>query len=208
MVAPPRDGESVPAVSRQGRLLLPLLAVAVFLAVVSASMVNVLIPAVREEFGASEAQAGWVVTGFMLVLAVGVPLYGRLADFVSLRFVFCSGLLVYSVGGLICAVAPNLPTLVFCRIVQAAGDAAIPAVAFVAVAKAIPAGERGAALGLITSSVGLTTVSQSRCISPQAATGSDRAPASPRDTCLVHRAGAPHAPRHASFQPCALRGMV
>jgi MFS family permease len=45
-------------------------------------------PAIREEGGASETQVGWIATGFMLVMAIGVPLYGRLSDFFSLRLAF------------------------------------------------------------------------------------------------------------------------
>jgi len=137
------------------RFFLPVLVSAVVVAVMTASMVNVVIPIIAEDFGASEAQVGWVVTGFFLVLAIGVPLYGRISDFYSLRRVFALGLLVFAAGGLICALAPNLSVLVFGRIVQAAGDAAIPALAFVAVAKALPPGRRGGALGLIASSVGI-----------------------------------------------------
>jgi DHA2 family metal-tetracycline-proton antiporter-like MFS transporter len=38
-------------------------------------------PAIREEFGTSETQVVWIATGFMLVMAIGVPLYGRNSDF-------------------------------------------------------------------------------------------------------------------------------
>lgn len=67
------------------RLLLPVLVSAVFVAVMTASMVNVMMPLMREDFGAFEAQVGWVVTGFFLVLAIAVPLYGRVSDFFGLR---------------------------------------------------------------------------------------------------------------------------
>ncbi len=140
------------------RLFLPVAASAAFVAVATASMVSVVMPAMREEFGASEAQVGWVVTGFTLVMAVGVPLYGRILDLFSMRLIFSLALLVYATGGLICALAPSLAVLVFGRMVQAAGDAAIPAVAFVAVAKVLPPGERGGAMGLIASSVGIGAI--------------------------------------------------
>jgi MFS transporter, DHA2 family, metal-tetracycline-proton antiporter len=65
------------------------------------------------------------------------------------------GLLTFAAGSLVCALAPNLLSLVFGRIVQAAGGASIPALANASVAKFLPPGERGAALGLIVSSVGV-----------------------------------------------------
>jgi DHA2 family metal-tetracycline-proton antiporter-like MFS transporter len=137
------------------RLFLAVVVTAVFVSVVAGTMVNVVVPVMGEDFGASEAQVGWVVTSHMLVFAVGVPLYGRISDFFSLRRLFSLGLLVFAVGSLVCAIAPSLPTLVFGRVVQAVGDAAIPALAGVAVAKVLPPGRRGGALGLILSSVGV-----------------------------------------------------
>ncbi|MCA1738433.1 MAG: MFS transporter, partial [Actinobacteria bacterium] len=54
-----------------------------------------------------------------------------------------------------CALSPNLPALVFGRVVQALGNAAIPSLATVVVAKMLPSGKRGGALGLIASSMTL-----------------------------------------------------
>jgi DHA2 family metal-tetracycline-proton antiporter-like MFS transporter len=137
------------------RLLLAVLISAVIVAVMNSSMVNVAVPVIRQDFGVSEAQVGWVITSYLLIYAVGIPLYGRAADVFSLRRAFTLGLLVFAVGSLLCVVAPSLPFLVFGRIVQATGAAAIPALASASVAKVLAPGERGTALGLIVSSVGV-----------------------------------------------------
>jgi DHA2 family metal-tetracycline-proton antiporter-like MFS transporter/DHA2 family florfenicol/chloramphenicol resistance protein-like MFS transporter len=94
---------------------------AVFVSVLNSSMVNVAVPLIREDFGASEAQVGWVITGYLLLYAIGIPLYGRASDLFSLRHAFALGLVVFGLGSLICVVAPSLPLLVLGRIVQAAG---------------------------------------------------------------------------------------
>jgi MFS transporter, DHA2 family, metal-tetracycline-proton antiporter len=137
------------------RLLLLVVALAVGVIVMNGSMTNVAIPTIREDFGATEGQTGWVITGYLLVFAVGIPLYGRLADVYSLKKTFALGLLGFAAGSLVCALAPSLPVLVAGRMVQAAGGAAIPALSSTAVAKLLPPGERGASLGLIVSSVGV-----------------------------------------------------
>ena len=137
------------------RLLLAVLTSAVFISVLNSSMVNVAIPLIREDFGASEAQVGWVITGYLLLYAVGIPLYGRASDIFSLRRAFVLGLAVFAAGSLVCIVAPSLSVLVLGRVVQAMGGAAIPALATASVAKVLPPGERGTALGLIVSSVGV-----------------------------------------------------
>jgi MFS transporter, DHA2 family, metal-tetracycline-proton antiporter len=137
------------------RLLLAVLTSAVFIAVMNSSMVNVSVPVIKQDFGVSEAQVGWVITSYLLTYAVGIPLYGRAADVFSLRRAFSLGLAVFALGSLLCVLAPSLPLLVFARVVQAIGAAAIPALASASVAKVLPPGERGTALGLIVSSVGV-----------------------------------------------------
>lgn len=137
------------------RLFLLVVTSAVFVSALTGSMVNVVIPTIRAEFGASAAQAGWVVTGFALAFAVSVPLYGRVSDLFGVRRVFVLGVLGFALGGLLCTLAPTLAVLIAGRVVQAAGGAAIPALATIAIAKTLPPGSRGGALGLVASSVGL-----------------------------------------------------
>lgn len=141
--------------TRSTRLLLAVLISTVFVAVMNTSMVNVSVPSIQEEFGATEGQVGWVITGYLLVYAVGIPLYGRVSDLFSLKRTFTLGLVVFAIGSLFCALAPNLLFLVFGRILQAAGGAAVPALASASVAKVLPPGHRGTALGLVFSSVGV-----------------------------------------------------
>jgi DHA2 family metal-tetracycline-proton antiporter-like MFS transporter len=137
------------------RLLIGVLISAVFVSVLNSSMVNVVVPVIGRDYGVTEAQVGWVITGFLLTFAIGIPLYGRAADVFSIRRAFTVGLLAFAAGSLICASAPSLGMLVLGRIVQGAGGAAIPALSSVSVAKILPPGERGSALGLIVSSVGI-----------------------------------------------------
>lgn len=137
------------------RLLLIVLSSAVFVSVLNSSMVNVVVPDIGAEFGAAQAQVGWVITSFLLAYAISIPLYGRMSDIYSIRSLYVFGLAVFALGSLLSAVAPSLGFLVVGRIVQAVGGAAIPALGTVAVTKALAPGERGAALGLITSSVGI-----------------------------------------------------
>ncbi len=137
------------------RLFLFVLALAVFNGVLTGSMVNVVLPLIRADFAASPAEAGWIITGFALAYAVGIPIYGRIANVYGVRRLFAIGLLGFAVGGLICAVAPNLPLLTLGRAMQGLTGAAVPALATVAIAMVLPPGARGTALGVIVSSVGL-----------------------------------------------------
>lgn len=137
------------------RLLLAVIASAVFLSVLIQTFVNVVVPLIQEDYGVSEGEVGWVITGYLLVFAVGIPLYGRIADLYSIRRTFSVGLLGLAAGSVLCAAAPSFPVLVGGRMIQAAGAAAIPALSFAIVAKILPPGRRGVAFGLISSSIGV-----------------------------------------------------
>lgn len=140
--------------SGETRLLLVVVVTAILISVLNQTFVNVVVPDIQEDYGVTQGQVGWVITGYLLVFAVGIPLYGRIADLYSLRRTFAVGLAFLAAGSLFCALAPTLPLLVAGRIVQGVGASAIPALGFAAVAKALPPGERGTALGLLSASVG------------------------------------------------------
>ena len=151
------DEEAITLEKSEGtntRLLLIVVVTAILISVLNQTFVNVVVPDIQSDYGVTQGQVGWVITGYMLVFAVGIPLYGRIADLYSLRRTFTVGLAVLAAGSLFCALAPTLSLLVAGRILQAVGASAIPALGFAAVAKALPPGERGTALGLLSASVG------------------------------------------------------
>src|ERR687889_1104885 len=124
------------------RLLLIVVVTAILVSVLNQTFVNVVVPDIQKDYGATQGQVGWVISGYLLVFAVGIPLYGRLADVYSLRKAFSVGLVGFAAGSLVCALAPNLPVLVAGRVLQAAGGAAIPALSSTSVAKLLSPGQR------------------------------------------------------------------
>jgi MFS family permease len=94
------EGEGGPE-DRSARALLAIILSAVFVSVLTQSLVNVVVPVIGEEFGASEEQVGWVITGYLLVFAIGFPLYGRVSDLYSLRRTFSLGLLGLAAGSIV-----------------------------------------------------------------------------------------------------------
>jgi EmrB/QacA subfamily drug resistance transporter len=137
------------------RHLLAVMICALFVSVFTNTMVNVVIPLIRNQFGVSEAESGWVITGYALTFAVGIPLYGRVSDLFSLRRTFAFGLGTLAAGLAVCALAPTMTVLVAGRALQGVGAGAIPALAFGSVAKLLASGQRGTALGALSSSVGV-----------------------------------------------------
>jgi DHA2 family metal-tetracycline-proton antiporter-like MFS transporter len=143
--------------TRPGIAVLAVLMPALLVTVVASDMVNLMLPSIGADFGASEAELAWVVTGFLLMFSVGIPLYGRISDRVSLRRLFGFALLTYAAGSLICALAPNLPVLVLGRIVTGVGAAAIPVLSIIAVTRLLPVDKRGMGIGAVSAAAGIGT---------------------------------------------------
>lgn len=152
-VTPAREAEAVEPPAEQS-LFLPVIVIAVLNSVLTASMVNVLLPDMKATFGASPAGISWVVTAYSLMYAIGIPLIGRMSDLFGARALFIGGLAGFAAGSAISVLAPSLPLLVLGRLIQGAGGAAVPALAMVLIARTMPEDRRGAAMGLVGSAAG------------------------------------------------------
>jgi MFS transporter, DHA2 family, metal-tetracycline-proton antiporter len=140
-----------------GAGLLAVLLPAMLATVVASDMVNLMLPSIGAQFGASEAELAWIVTGFLLTFSVGIPFYGRISDRVSLRRLFGFALLAYAAGSSVCALAPDLTVLVVGRIVMGMGAAGIPVLSIIAVTRLLPADRRGMGIGVISAATGVGT---------------------------------------------------
>lgn len=139
------------------RLLMMVLSLSVLVGSITADLVNPVLPLISKDLEASKSQVSWIVSGIALVLAIGVPIYGRISDFFELRKLYIFAIMILASGSLLCAIAPNLPLLVLGRMVQGAGMSAIPVLSVIAISKAFPQGKRGGALGIIAGSIGVGT---------------------------------------------------
>jgi len=89
------------------------------------SIVNVSLPNIMASFGASVDEIEWVVTGYMLAFSTFMPLTAWLRDRLGYRLLYIAALGVFTIGSLLCGIAPNLGTLVVARVIQAIGGGAI-----------------------------------------------------------------------------------
>jgi EmrB/QacA subfamily drug resistance transporter len=96
--------------------------------VLDITIVNVALPAIRDDLGFSEASLAWVVNAYMIAFGGLLLLAGRLVDLLGRRRVFVAGLSVFTVASLACGLAQNEAWLVAARFVQGAGGALTSAV--------------------------------------------------------------------------------
>jgi EmrB/QacA subfamily drug resistance transporter len=139
-------------------MALAVVASGMMLSIVNVSIVNVALPEMAHDLGVDVATISWVVTGFLVTQATLLAVAGRAGDLYGRRRVFVAGVVVLSVGSVLCALAPSAPFLVAFRIVQGVGACAMAPTAFAYAAELFSPDERGPALGVMGGVLGLAPV--------------------------------------------------
>jgi EmrB/QacA subfamily drug resistance transporter len=130
--------------------------VATFMLLLDITVVNVALPSIREDLGASFTDLQWVVDAYALTLAALVLTAGSLADRLGRRRVFAAGLAIFSVASLLCGLAPDPTFLNLARALQGVGGAVMFAVSLALIAQEFTAGrERGMAMGMYGATIGV-----------------------------------------------------
>ncbi|KQY94220.1 hypothetical protein ASD24_01265 [Paenibacillus sp. Root52] len=134
-------------------LLLRVLVFTLIISVMNGMMFNVVLPVISKQFQLTASQSSWIVTGYLIVYAIGTVTYGKLTDRYSMKHLITFGLLLLAAGSVIGIVATQYWMIIVARIVQAAGAAVIPALAMIIPVRYFSPKKRGQALG--TSAIGI-----------------------------------------------------
>jgi EmrB/QacA subfamily drug resistance transporter len=122
-----------------------------------ATIVNVAIPNIRQDLGASASQLQWVIDVYTLVLASLLMLAGATGDRFGRRRVFQIGLVVFALGSLLCSLAPNIEMLIGARLLQGVGGSMLNPVALSIISQVFTGRvERARALGYWGAVVGIS----------------------------------------------------
>ncbi len=122
------------------------------------TIVNVALPSIHRSLHSSFSGLQWTIDAYTLVLASLLMLAGSTADRVGRRRVFQVGLVVFSLGSLLCALAPSLPALIAARVLQAIGGSMLNPVAMSIIRNVFEdPRERAQAIGVWGGVVGLST---------------------------------------------------
>lgn len=115
---------------------------AMFLAALDQTIVATAMPTIGRELG-DVTHLPWVVTAYLLASTAVTPLYGKLADIHGRRVTLLSGIVVFILGSIACALAPSLWLLVVARFVQGLGGGGLIALAQTIIGDMVPPRERG-----------------------------------------------------------------
>lgn len=94
------------------------LSLAVFMEVLDTTIANVVVPVIAGDLGAATTQGTWVITSFAVANAISVPLTGFLAKRFGEVKIFLTAVIGFVITSWLCGIAPNLPLLVFFRVLQ------------------------------------------------------------------------------------------
>src|SRR5215208_3922302 len=119
----------------------------IFMIILDATVVNVAFTTLRREFGATLADAQWVLSIYVLALGVTTPVSGYLADRFGIKRVYLFGLAVFVVGSFLCGLAPSLGWLIAARALQGFGGGVAQPLGPAQLYRAFPPKEQGTALG-------------------------------------------------------------
>ena len=145
------------ATARRPGIILTTCCLSLFVVGVNVTIVNIALPAIQRSFGASIGGLQWTVNAYTLVLASLLMLSGSLADRLGRRRIFQLGLLLFTIGSLLCSLAPGLGWLVVFRMIQAVGGSMLNPVAMAIIVNTFtePA-QRARAIGVWGSVIGLS----------------------------------------------------
>ncbi len=97
------------------------LLIGAFVAILNQTLISVALPKMMNDLNVDTNVAQWLSTGFMLVNGVLIPVTAFLIARFSTRKLFISAMIIFSIGTLLCAIAPSFSILLIGRLIQAAG---------------------------------------------------------------------------------------
>ncbi|MGZ1718436.1 DHA2 family efflux MFS transporter permease subunit [Staphylococcus argenteus] len=130
----------------RGKILAALL-FGMFIAILNQTLLNVALPKINTEFNISASTGQWLMTGFMLVNGILIPITAYLFNKYSYRKLFLVALVLFTIGSLICAISMNFPIMMVGRVLQAVGAGVLMPLGSIVIITIYPPEKRGAAMG-------------------------------------------------------------
>jgi len=118
------------------------------MATIDSSIVNVALPNIRGELGASIQEITWISTAYMVAMVLVMPLTGFLGGFFGQKRVYLASMILFVVGSALCGTARSLPALVLYRVLQGLGGGALQPTQQAILRQTFPPHEQGIAMAM------------------------------------------------------------
>src|SRR5699024_7893330 len=120
-----------------------------FIAILNQTLLNVALPVINNEFSISASTGQWLMTGFMLVNGILIPISAFLISKYSYRKLFIIAMILFTIGSFICALSVNFPMMMTGRVIQAVGAGVLMPLGSNVFMTIFPPEKRGAAMGTL-----------------------------------------------------------
>ena len=161
MSAPTTTAHAAGVSSRAERhpfFVLAIVLTAVFVQLLDVSIVNVAIPSIQKDIGASFAAIQLVIAGYQLAFACLLITGARLGDIFGRKKLFMTGMATFTIASALCGFAPDSTTLVLARILQGIGSGLMFPQVLAVIQVTIPAKDRGKAFGIFGATIGIASI--------------------------------------------------
>ncbi len=133
-----------------GGLLIGVLLVATFVVILNETILSVALPRLMVDLNISASSAQWLTSGFLLTMAIVIPVSGYILQSFNIRSVFIAAMTLFSLGTLLSASAPGFEVLLGGRVIQAMGTGLMFPLLITTVLNIVPAHSRGRMMGMIS----------------------------------------------------------
>ncbi|MCI0763951.1 DHA2 family efflux MFS transporter permease subunit [Bacillus sp. TL12] len=144
-----RSKQQMPIENVNVKAVVAVLILGMFVSILNQTIINVALPPLMNEFNVSTSTAQWLITGFMLVNGILVPISAFLVSRFTYRKLFVAAMLFFTVGSIICAISGNFTMMMIGRVIQAVGAGILMPVGMNIFMTLFPPHKRGAAMGLL-----------------------------------------------------------
>ena len=139
------------------RNVLTALMLAIFLGALDQTIVAVSLPAISAQFN-DVGLLAWVISGYMVAMTVAVPIYGKLGDLYGRRRMILTGISLFTLASIACAMAQDMQQLVLARVLQGIGAGGMVSVSQAIIGDFVPPRERGRYQGYFSSMYAVASV--------------------------------------------------
>ena len=129
-------------------LIAATVALAAFMEVLDTSIANVALPHIAGNLGASTDQGTWVLTSYLVSNAIILPTGGWASSVIGRRNFFMLCIVIFTIASFLCGIAPSLPILLVCRVLQGVGGGGLQPMAQAIMADSFEEKKRGQAFAL------------------------------------------------------------
>lgn len=139
--------DGLPISERRWAMLAIVLSIA--MSTLDSTISNVALPTIARDLHSTSSNSIWVINAYQLTLCICLLPFASLGDVAGYRKVYCSGLAIFSVASLACAISSSLPALTLARVLQGVGAAGILSVNAAIIRSIYPRKELGKGIGIM-----------------------------------------------------------